>query len=102
MRSKLIERLRAGIALNDITGAEDDMEAAAAHIESLETRIATQDAALAKIERWFGEFPETGEFWENTDGTMSDRPMSYASCHGSNGERDYMRSVARAAREATR
>lgn len=54
-------------------------------------------AALEKIERWFGEFPETGKFWENDDGSQSDRPMSYGACYGSNGERDFMRLVARAA-----
>jgi hypothetical protein len=47
--------------------------------------------ALERIERWFGEFPDTGERWN--DGT----PMSYAAAYGSNGERDYMRGIARAA-----
>lgn len=56
-------------------------------------------AALEKIERWFGEFPETGRFWTNEDGSESDRPMSYSALYGSNGERDFMRSVARAALE---
>jgi hypothetical protein len=51
--------------------------------------------ALEKIERWFGEFPETGMFWPNADGTESDRPMSYGAAWGSNGERDFMRAVAR-------
>lgn len=51
--------------------------------------------ALARIEKWFGEFPHTGKFWENEDGTISDREMSYAACFGSNGERDYIRSIAR-------
>lgn len=54
-------------------------------------------AALAKIEKWFGEFPPTGRTWENSNGTPSDRPMSYAACYGSNGERDFMRGIARAA-----
>lgn len=46
-------------------------------------------AALMKINRWFGEFPETGRKWGNgTD-------MSYLACYGSNGERDFMRGVAR-------
>lgn len=47
--------------------------------------------ALGRIERWFGEFPETGDKWE--DGS----PVSYATLHGSNGERDYMRGIARQA-----
>lgn len=50
--------------------------------------------ALEKIERWFGEFPETGRFWDEPE---NKQPMSYAACYGSNGERDYMREVARAA-----
>ena len=54
-------------------------------------------AALAKIEKWFGEFPPTGRTWENSNGTPSDRPMSYAACYGSNGERDFMRGIARSA-----
>jgi hypothetical protein len=52
-------------------------------------------AALERIERWQGEFPATGKFWENTDGTISDRPISYGAQNGSNGERDFMRAVAR-------
>jgi len=49
--------------------------------------------ALLKISKWHGEFPITGEMWAN--GT----PMSYSTCYGSNGERDYMREVARKALE---
>ena len=51
--------------------------------------------ALVRIEKWFGEFPPTGQFWVNEDGTPSTREVSYSACFGSNGERDYMRSVAR-------
>jgi hypothetical protein len=47
--------------------------------------------ALERIERWFGEFPQTGQTWN--DGSE----MSYAACFGSNGERDFMRDIARAA-----
>lgn len=47
--------------------------------------------ALQRIEKWNGEFPDTGRTWD--DGT----PMSYFACHGSNGERDFMREIARAA-----
>lgn len=44
-------------------------------------------AALERIERWFGEFPAvTGR-----DGN----PSRYGVEYGSNGERDYMRGVAR-------
>jgi hypothetical protein len=45
--------------------------------------------ALQRIERWEGEFPATGRVWD--DGT----PMSYFACFGSNGERDFMREIAR-------
>lgn len=46
---------------------------------------------LARIERWHGEFPETGITWDDR------APMSFGACYGSNGERDFMRSLARAA-----
>lgn len=49
--------------------------------------------ALEKIEKWFGEFPETGRFWDD-DKT---RPITYGAAFGSNGERDFMRSIAREA-----
>ncbi|WP_091739868.1 hypothetical protein [Phenylobacterium immobile] len=47
--------------------------------------------ALIKIERWFGEFPDTGKTWPNGS------PVSYGASWGSNGERDFMRVVARQA-----
>ncbi len=47
--------------------------------------------ALEKIARWFGEFPATGQKWP--DGSE----LSYAAAFGSNGERDFMREIARAA-----
>jgi hypothetical protein len=53
--------------------------------------------ALVRIEKWFGEFPPTGQFWVNEDGTPSRREVSYGACYGSNGERDYMRQIAREA-----
>jgi len=46
--------------------------------------------ALRAIEIWFGMFPPSGHFYE--DGTE----MSYGAAFGSNGERDYMRGIARA------
>lgn len=51
-------------------------------------RLVIMEAALQRISRWFGEFPETGKSWG--DGT----PTSYAAEYGSHGERDYMRQVA--------
>ncbi len=56
------------------------------HTQPMNSRML---AALRRIERWFGEFPPTGQQWD--DGS----PKSYFACYGSNGERDYMRSVAR-------
>lgn len=55
-------------------------------------RLRSMEEALAKIERWFGEFPETGRVWPGGGG-----PMSYGAAFGSNGERDFMRAIARAA-----
>lgn len=49
-------------------------------------------AALEKIERWFDEFPETGKMWPAKQGGGK---VSYGSAYGSNGERDFMRGVAR-------
>ena len=45
-------------------------------------------AALAKIAKWFGEFPPSGREWQPGE------PMSYGAAFGSNGERDFMRQVA--------
>lgn len=52
--------------------------------------------ALSKIEKWFGEFPPTGKTWATGE------EMSYLAAYGSNGERDFMRSVAREALAAVR
>lgn len=54
-------------------------------------RIVAMKSALGRIERWFDEFPPTGLFWDKA----GKEPMSYAAAYGSNGERDYMRGVAR-------
>lgn len=63
--------------------------------EVLPSNEKTLRAALERIAKWFGEFPDTGRTWD--DGS----PMSYAACYGSNGERDYMRQIARVALEST-
>ena len=60
--------------------------------QELLAEIKRKDEALAKIEKWFGEFPPTGQFWAG-----SRQEMSYSAAYGSNGERDYMRGVARQA-----
>lgn len=64
-------------------------------LEAAQAKVGVLEAALGQIERW--ELPETGQFWLNNDGTISDRPMSYGYLYGSNGERDYMRTIARKA-----
>lgn len=52
--------------------------------------------ALEQIERWDG-FPSTGKTWEG-----SGEPVSYGAAFGSNGERDFMRKVARKALDCYR
>ena len=71
----------------------DAMELVQDENNSLARRNRAFLAALNKIQNW--EMPETGRFWDN-DPT---RPMSYAACYGSNGERDFIRSIARQALE---
>ena len=63
----------------------------------LQKDAATKNAELARLRealeqiiRWDG-FPESGRYWE--DG----RAMSYSAAFGSNGERDYMRTLAQEA-----
>ena len=57
----------------------------------LQARVAALEAALRTIERW-NDFPPTGQQWE-----QSGNPISYGAAYGSNGERDYMRGIARKA-----
>lgn len=78
------------------------LEAREAELSRLRECVRKDGEALVKIELWHGEFPETGRFWPNEDGSISDRPMSYGSVWGSNGERDFMRSIARARLEDRR
>lgn len=47
--------------------------------------------ALQKIADW--EMPATGQFWDKEE----KQPMSYAAAYVSNGERDYIKSIAKAA-----
>jgi hypothetical protein len=47
--------------------------------------------ALQKVLKW--EMPVTGQFWDKEE----KQPMSYAAAYGSNGERDYIKSIAKAA-----
>jgi hypothetical protein len=57
------------------------------------SRTRKLELALIRIEKWFGEFPETGKFFDDA----KERPVSYGACYGSNGEREYMRGIAREA-----
>jgi hypothetical protein len=57
-------------------------------------RVEKLEGALEKIERWHGELPATGRFWDDSAGEPKERPMSYSAVYGSNGERDYMRAIA--------
>jgi len=59
--------------------------------KALRDRVKVLEDALGRIEKWHGEFPKTGRQWN--DGTE----MSYAAAYGTNGERDYMREIARLA-----
>lgn len=91
---------KANATLNNDNGAlRVRAEAAEARATAAEAREAGLRTALERIERWFGEFPETGEFWPDPESRsgLSDRPISYGAAYGSNGERDYMRAIARAA-----
>lgn len=46
---------------------------------------------LQKIANW--ELPDTGKFWDNEN----TQPMSYEACNGTNGSRDYFKSLAQKA-----
>ena len=72
------------------------LECYAERAAQLKRKIDVMTAALKKIEKWHGEFPSTGKFWDEE----KTRPTSFAAEYGSNGERDYMRSVASAALDA--
>ena len=68
----------------------------AAELAAANAREAGLRKALEVIREWTA-FPPSGRFWRNGDGTISARPMPYGAAFGSNGERDFMRQVARAA-----
>lgn len=99
----LIAQLEAAtLALEEADRKNDALNAewndALAQLEAARAREAVLREALGQIERWDG-FPETGRFWANTDGNLTDSPMSYAACYGWNGERNFMRNIARTALE---
>lgn len=67
------------------------LEQQAAQIEALRADAERLRSALEKIEAWHGAFPPTGKF--HPEGGE----MSFGWCFGSNGEREFMREIARAA-----
>lgn len=56
-------------------------------LDGYSRRARKLEIALERIERWFGEFPEATLH----DGTK----CSYGAAYGSNGERDFMRKIAK-------
>ena len=61
------------------------------HIDEIEKTKSDLLKLLQKIEKW--EMPVTNQFWDK-DGK---EPISYSAAYGSNGERDYIKSIAKAA-----
>jgi hypothetical protein len=79
----------------------DELEMAAKEIKLLKNALKRNEfkadelaKALELIAEW--KLPETGRFWdeENT------RPLTYEAAYGSNGVRDYMKSMAKEALES--
>ncbi len=73
------EEIRAALDLKD------------AEIARLRSESERMRRALERVAKWHGEFPPTGKTWPTGE------PMSYGAANGSNGERDYMRALAREA-----
>ncbi|MCK9369196.1 hypothetical protein M0R04_04595 [Candidatus Dojkabacteria bacterium] len=69
-----------------------------AKVESNEVNMTYREAklehALRTIVKW-SDFPDTGSFYDIEE----TQKVSYGAAYGSNGERDYMRSIARKALE---
>lgn len=93
-----LAEMRAAIELA-ISGEWDVLDAldlqfstAIALIDALEAarkEIAGLREGLVKIEAW--KMPETDQFWDKERTSR----MSYSALHGSNGERDFIRAIAR-------
>lgn len=60
-------------------------------IQDKEVKIKKLTEALEKIANW--ELPATGQFWDDE----KTRPMGYESAYGSNGAREYIKSIAKEA-----
>lgn len=97
----ILERLRwaAGNSVQTANGSDifqaaaDEIQWSAGRRAELEAEVARLRAALKRIEAW-DKFPASGHLFENG------HPMSYGAAFGSNGERDYMRSIAKKALQA--
>ena len=94
--AEVAEWKRLAIAGNLIALEMRNIEAERDRLAAANAREAGLRKALEVIREWTA-FPPSGRFWRNGDGTISARPMPYGAAFGSNGERDFMRQVARAA-----
>ncbi|MEZ2744304.1 hypothetical protein ACBQ16_03785 [Halopseudomonas bauzanensis] len=88
-------RLRDGMLASPLAAEQATRFEVARHsrrlVEQQREVIAGLTEALRQIERWDG-FPSTGKTWPE-----SGEPVSYGAAFGSNGERDFMRNLARKA-----
>lgn len=82
---------KGGLDLEAVVAVMNAFPAVAANYLSLLEENERLREALGRIERWFGEFPRSERL--DRDGTE----MPYGIAFGSNGERDYIRGIARAA-----
>ena len=64
--------------------------------ERLASQVAILREALEKIAKW--ELPVAGEFWDRDKKQL----MSYEAAYGSNGSRDYIKSIAKSALDQTK
>ena len=93
---RMIECMKCDTCGHSVSSTAKEPEPAAADLHArqityLQAQAHVLRQALERIERWFGEFPETDRFWDDE----KTQPMTYGAAFGANGERDYMRSVAR-------
>lgn len=94
--SKLIERLKTSVEFAEKEGENMDdvswdMQEGILISYNEAKKIINAFEALQKIVKW--EMPITGQFWDKEE----TRPLSYAAAYGSNGERDYIKSIAKTA-----
>lgn len=94
--SNLIERIKKSIEFAEKEGENMDdvswgMQEGILISYNEAKKILVAYEALQKVLKW--EMPVTGQFWDKEE----KQPMSYAAAYGSNGERDYIKSIAKAA-----